>query len=226
MLVRSRNPVGGADHILPLGDLFDASERVWSDDGIFEERSRAEAIRIAGRDQHRLPRANLAHGLARHPERRPGRNIREKTFEIGIADRRLSLRFQRVSDRRHDVSVASRGVAEAGAVAEPALRIAKFGEPSGETVKDANRSDRLAHLLTIGADVLNGRAADAARDPAQTFDARQIALDASAYKLVPIFACPGDADDPVALIAPGHAFERHMDDQPRKTFRSEERRGG
>src|SRR5262245_23033785 len=63
-----RNRFGGADQILPLGDLFDASERFGCDDGIFEKRPRATAIGIAGRDQHRLSRANLAHGLTRHPE--------------------------------------------------------------------------------------------------------------------------------------------------------------
>src|SRR5262245_40742443 len=218
-----RNRFGGADQVLPPGDIFDGSERVGRDDGIFEKRSRASAIGIPGRDQHRLSRANLAHGLTRHPERRPGRNIREKTFEIGIADRRLSVRSQRVSDHRYDVSVASLGVEDAGAITETALLVAQFGEPSGETVKDANGSDRLAHLLPVSADILNGRAADTARNPAQTFDARQIALDTLANKLVPILAGHGNNDDPVAFVAPSHAFERHMNDQPRKTFVGDQR---
>src|SRR5262245_55000807 len=218
-----RDRFGRADQVLPPGDFLDCSERVGCDDGIFEERSRAAAIGIAWRDQRRLSRANLAHGLTRHPERRTGRHIREKTFEIGIADRRLSVRSQRVSDRRHDVSAASLGVEDAGAVAEPALLVAQFGEPSGETVKYANGSDRLAHLLPVCADILNGRSADGARDPAQTFDARQIALNALAYKLVRILAGPGGADDPVAFVAPGNSFERHMNDQPWKTFVGDQR---
>src|SRR5262249_25558578 len=53
--------------------------------------------------------------------------------------------------------------------------------------------------------------------------ARQIALDALAYKLVPILAGPGNNDDPVAFLAPSHAFERHMNDQPRKTFVGDQR---
>src|SRR5262245_12616873 len=133
------------------------------------------------------------------------------------------MRPQRVSDRRHDVSAASLGVEDAGAVAEPALLVAQFGEPSGETVKYANGSDRLAHLLPVSADVLNGRAADAAWNPTQTFDARQIALDAPADKLVPILAGHGDNNDPLAFVAPSHAFERHMNDQPRKTFVGDQR---
>src|SRR5262249_40719298 len=207
-----------ADQVLPSGDRFNARERFGNNDGVFEERSRAAAIGIIGRDQHRFARADCPHRFARQPERRFCRNIREEALEIGIANRRFSARFQRISDGRYDVTVTGRGVENAGAVAELALGVAQFGKPSGEAIKDANRNDRLAHLLPVSADVLNRRAADAARNPAQTFDTCKTALDALSNNLVPILAGLGRNDDLIAFAAPRHAFERHVNDQTGEAF--------
>src|SRR5262249_24549530 len=148
---------------------------------------------------------------------------REEVLEVGIANRRLRVGFQRVSDSRHDITVTGRVVENAGAVAEPALGVAQFDKTSGEAIKDPNRNNRLAHLLPVSADVLNRRAADTARKPAQTFDAGQIALDALSDKLVPILAGLRRNDDLIALLAPRQAFERQMNDQTGEAFIGDQR---
>src|SRR5262245_50577313 len=197
-----------ADQVLLSDDSFNAGESFGCDDRIFEERPRAAAVGIIGHDQHRLARADSPHRFARFAERWFGRSIREEVLEVGIANGRLRVGFQRVSDSRHDITVTGRVVENAGAVAEPALGVAQFDKTSGEAIKDSDRNNRLAHLLTVSADVLNRRAADTARNPAQTFDAGQTALDALADKLVPILSGLRRNDDIIALPAPRQAFER------------------
>src|SRR5262245_44156847 len=133
------------------------------------------------------------------------------------------MRFQRVSDGRYDITVTSLGVENARSVAELALGIAQFDKTSDEAIKSANGNYRLVHLLPVSADVLNGRAADTARNPAQTFDAGQIALDALANELVPVLAGLGRKDDLIAFVAPRDAFERHVNDQTGEAFVGDQR---
>src|SRR5262249_29246682 len=133
-----RDSVVSADQVLHSGDYLNASERFSGDDRVFEERSRAAAIGIIRCDQHRLPRADCPHRFAHFTERRFCRNIREEALEVGIADRRLSVRFQRVSDSRYDITVTSGGVENTGAIAELTFGIAQFGKLSGEAIKNTN----------------------------------------------------------------------------------------
>src|SRR5262249_40380308 len=55
-------------------------------------------------------------------------------------------------------------------------------------IEDLDRVHTLAELLTISTDVLNRAGADPSRDPRQTLDTGQPALDAIHHQLVPGFA--------------------------------------
>src|SRR5580700_784434 len=96
------------------------------DHGVLKERTRTQAIRISGYNQHPFQSSDMAHGLARLGQIRRSLSAREVPLQVGIADARLAPGGERVADPQNDETATFAGVENAGAIAEAACFAAKF----------------------------------------------------------------------------------------------------
>ena len=108
--------------------------------------------------------------------------------ELGIADRRRALRCLQGEAHREHQPASGLALERARAVGEGAVGRGERAHGAVGAVEHAHGADRLGHLLAIGADVLDRRRADRARDPGQALDAGQAAGHAVGHERVPRLA--------------------------------------
>src|SRR5439155_6206268 len=97
---------------------------------------------------------------------------RQVTLDVGVAHGGRAAGPEPVGDGQHDPALRLDAPEAAVAVAEAALRGGERAELAALRVEDAHRRHRVAHLLTVGPDVLDGRRADEAGDAAQALEPR------------------------------------------------------
>src|SRR5436853_4587796 len=104
---------------------------------------------------------------------------------------------------------------------EAALAICKSAfrlrQPHGLLLQAVHRVDPLddgSDLLPVRADVLHRRAADAAWNSGQTFDAGEVPADRERDEAVPRLAGASNDDRVVATIACLHAADLHLQHEP------------
>ena len=113
------------------------------------------------------------------------RSTPERARQLAVAHRRgLVARASTNVHGEHD-ALAGRALERARAVAEPALRGRQLRHLAGAAVEHAHRGDRLGDLLAVGADVLDRRGADRARDAGQALDADQAVGDGAGHERRP-----------------------------------------
>ena len=110
----------------------------------------------------------------------------ERARQLGVADR-LGVRSPARSRKRHGEHdpAAGRALERARAVGEAALGGRGSRAPRRRAVVRAHGDDRLGDLLPVGADVLDRRRADRARDARQALDARRVPPRRSARRAGP-----------------------------------------
>src|SRR5207244_425074 len=126
------------------------------------------------------------HALADLRERRrrdPAR--REVALDVGVADGGHASGPEPVGHGEHDVAPGVPALERAVAVGEAALGVRPRQEAAVGRVEQAHGDHRLAHVLTVRADVLDWGGADEAGDPAQALEARPAPLDGQADEVVP-----------------------------------------
>ena len=121
-------------------------------------------------------------------------------------------------DRPDDVAVAPLSLEAAGSVAEATLLGAEASPRAGRPVHDVDGDDRVRHLLPVGADVLDGRRAHAARDAAQALDPREALIDREGDQLVPLHARADLEVGLAVLTLDVHAVVRRADHKPLEGF--------
>ena len=121
--------------------------------------------------------------------------------------------MQMEADAGDDVAVGFIGIEEAFAVAEAAVGAGELGEGAGLAVEGADGFDGLCDLLPVGADVLDGRAADLSGDPGEALDACHVEREGVVDEGVPVFA-GGDVEAAIAVVL--DAAQRDVQDEARK----------
>src|SRR5579872_1153839 len=142
-----------------------------AEDGILKKRSGATAIFVAGHDQHGFARAYLAHGSTDLGHGGLARGIGKVFLQVGVLDPRRAARSERIGNPQNDVAPALAGVEDAGAISEAAGGVAKLAELAILEIQDLHVIDGFRNFLPVGADILHGSAAGAARDSAEALDA-------------------------------------------------------
>src|SRR5262249_9283989 len=94
----------------------------------------------------------------------------------------------RVAHTQDNVALALGGIKNTFAIAEFAFWWQQCAHFILRKIKHRNRNDTLGNLLTICPNILYGSSAHAARNSAQTLDARAIERDRVGHKFVPIDA--------------------------------------
>ena len=174
----------------------DVIEGGGGDDGIFEERSGAAAVLLAGNEHHAFAVADLADGVVDVDGcRRVARGdlCGEVAGEVGVGEVGGSSRAEAEDDLGDDVAVALGGVEDAVAIAEAAGRARQCDEGEGFKIEGAHGVDGLGDLLAVGADVLDGGAADGAGDAGEALDAADALLADVVDEVVPVHAS-GDVE--------------------------------
>src|SRR5579872_442109 len=100
---------------------------------------------------------------------------------------RVATRTKGIRYPENDEAAAFARIEDAGAIGESASFATKFANLPLLPVEDFDGLDRLGDFLPVGSDILNGRAADAAGDPAQAFDSGTICCDRVRDEAVPRF---------------------------------------
>ena len=123
---------------------------------------------------------------------RPGRApVGEVALQVGVGKIGAGGEIETENDGGDDVAIAVRGVEDAAAIREPALLAGEGNEGIGcgvfkaFEIESANGGNGAGDLLSVGSDVLDGRAADQARDSSQTFDSADSLLADLEDKSVP-----------------------------------------
>ena len=181
-------PVGDGGGIDAKGGGDVIEGRGW-DNGIFEERSGAAAVLLAGNEQHAFAVADLANGVVDIGGR--GRvacgDLRgEVTDKVGVGEVRRGVLVEAEGDLGDDVAVTVGRVEDAVAIAEAAVRVGQGDEGEGFEIEGTHGVDGLGDLLTVGADVLYGGAADGAGDAGEALDAADALLADVLDELVPV----------------------------------------
>src|SRR6185436_2178911 len=109
----------------------------------------------------------------------------EPAGELGVADRGRAVRALELERHREDDPAARGALERARAVGEPARLGPEVRNGVARAVEDADRADRLGHLLAVGADVLDGRRPDRPRDAREALHARQAVRDGARDERVP-----------------------------------------
>jgi len=129
-----------------------------------------------GSNHHRFGPPQRQHGVAHLPHRgRPGRRgRRQRLLELAVADRGHATRAQLEGHADHDPAIGL-ALEDAVAVAEPTLVGCQLAGDQRRAIQDLDRADHLRHLLTVGADVLDGRRAGESGNSRKAFDPGQSA---------------------------------------------------
>src|SRR6185369_3922394 len=95
----------------------------------------------------------------------------ERTFDLLVSYGGRATWYESVRDSHDDESPRVDELESALTVSEPALLVREVDGSARIDLDGADAHDRLAYLLTVGADVLYRRRADEPRDPRKTLDA-------------------------------------------------------
>lgn len=194
------------------GDLVQDS---CGNDGVLEEGAYAAAVGLAFDDQHALGVADLADGVVDVNGFRLGISSGEVALQVSVCELWGGRAIEAEGYLADDVAIAVSGVEDAAAVGEAALLVGEGDEGESFEVEDADVGDRVGDLLAVGADVLDGRAADAAGNAGEAFDAADSLLTDVEDKVVPLGARSGGN---VKVAAGGVGLRRggnrYMDDEP------------
>ena len=149
------------------------------------------AVGAALSGKHSFLFANGTHGVVDLAERGllASLDLRgEVAFDVGIAQGGFSAGVELVGDGGDDVAAARVRVEETATVAEVAGLVVEIDELFRFEIVGANLDDRLGDLLAVGADVLDGSAADIAGDSCETLDSGVSAIDGVEHEVVPVLA--------------------------------------
>ena len=180
----------------PVGDLVfgeverggEGGEGLRGDDGVFEEGAGGAAVGFAGDEEHAFGVADAADGVVDVEGCGWGGGGGEVVAEVGVGEVGSGGGVEAEGDGGDDVAVAVGGVEDAAAVGEVAVGGREGDEGEGFAVEGADVGDGLGDLLTVGADVLDGRAADEAGDAGEALDAGEVCLADGEGEGVPVGA--------------------------------------
>src|SRR5579862_6229870 len=127
-------------------------------------------------------------------------------LQIGICEVWGAAGCERIGDAEDDEASALSRVEDAGAVGESAGFGAEFADLGVVKVEDFDGLDRVGDFLPIRADVLHRRAANAAGNAAQAFDAGASGSDCLGDNPVPGFAGAGIEQD-FSFVLAGALFD-------------------
>src|SRR5581483_4246133 len=142
-----------------------------------------------GVEHHPLPLADRDHGLA-NPLQIADRDraLIEIPLQLRIADGRVAAGAESVRNREHDVSPLLDILEQTRAISEAALLVRQLGDRLRRAIPHLHARDRLAHILSIRADVLNGSCAREARNAGEALDAGETATHGVRDGVIPRFA--------------------------------------
>src|SRR5690606_37976874 len=133
-------------------DLDHPSEGRRVDHGVGEEAPGASTVRIRGVEHHALLLPERVHRSAYLRERRAGP---ARGRELAVANRWRAALFELEGDGEHD-EAPGLALEAALAVAELALLAAEHAATALDAIEDLDRDEAVAHLLAVGAHVLDG----------------------------------------------------------------------
>jgi hypothetical protein len=139
-------------------------------------------------------------------------------LDVGVAHGGAGAPSQAIRHREHDPAAGRPALEAAVAIAEPAVGGVEDDHPVVRRVERAHDDDRLAHLLPVGAHVLDGRRAHESGDPAEALEPRPPTLHAQADDVVPRLAGGNRQLHGVAGFAGRHAAQGHLDDETVHAF--------
>ena len=123
-------------------------------------------------------------------------------FQVCILDARFTAWSQGIGHAQDDEASALTGIEDARSVVEPACLGAKFPNLAVSKIQCEHGSDRLRDLLAVGAHILYGGSAHAARNAAETFHARTISGDGTSHEPVPFLGGEVAAGDGTCVLFP------------------------
>jgi hypothetical protein len=175
----------------------DFDEDGFRDDGIFEEGTGAAAVVFALYDKHPFTMTNFSHSVVNLDGRRAltckvARKIRVSQFGFCRC-------IEAKGHSRDDVTITVRGVEDASAVRKSRLFAIEIDKGICCQIEGADIDDGVRHFLTVGTDVLNGRAADGTRDACKTLDTADSLLANLKDERVPVRSGGDDVVDEVAV---------------------------
>src|ERR1700733_9166263 len=128
--------------------------------------------------------------------------ILEVILQVCIRDRCRHVLLEPIGDTADDEAIAIRTLVEAAAaVGKAAFGVIKIDPSARRAIESAHGADGARDLLSIGANVLHGRAADGTGNAAEALDARKIRSNAGADQSVPVLTGSGRENGYVALDA-------------------------
>ncbi len=170
----------------PMGNLTsgnlqagrDLREHGWSNNGIFEEGTRAAAVGFAIDDQHALAMTDGTDGVI--DVKRCWRSFRapigEVALEVGIGEVGPGCRIETEGNGSDDVAIAAGGVEDAPAIGKIALIVREVHKGVRFQIEGADAGNGAGYLLPVGSDVLYRGAADGAGNSGEAFDAADSAF--------------------------------------------------
>src|ERR1700677_3704626 len=104
----------------------------------------------------------MANGLASFCKIRRSFAAHEVPFKIGISNPRAASGRERIGDAENDEAAALAGIEDARAVTETAGFIAEFAHLPVSQIQNLHQCNGLGHFLSVSANILHRRTADAA----------------------------------------------------------------
>jgi hypothetical protein len=171
-------------------------QRRRGEDRVGEERAGAEGVGVGGVQDHALAPAQRQHGLADVAQ---GRRVTDRPGQLDVADRARDAAGVQRERHAQDDERARLALEAAGAIGEVALLGRQVDDLAAAAVQRPDRDDGVAHLLAVGADVLDRRRPDRAGNAREALDPGQALGDRVRDEPVPRLAGRDVQDVAVAL---------------------------
>ena len=189
-----------------IGGSGDGGQLRGGDDGVLEVGAGAAGVGVAGGDEHSLAAADVTDGGGDFEQCGWCGRAGEALLEIGVFEIGLAVWVQLEIDAGDDVAVRLVGVESAGTIAEVAGGFVEGDVGLGFAVEGVDGDDSFGDFLTVGTDVLDGRAADGAGDAGHALYAGEALLNGVLHEVVPGFA-GADGEEILAEVVDSADFD-------------------
>src|SRR5580692_4012755 len=185
------------------------------DNWVFEKRSDAAAILIAGSNQHAFAGPDLSHCISHVCQSWLFGPSREVFLEVRVHEVRLTAMLEHIIHLHNNVSPALRGVEDAGAITKAASFVAQFMQLPIAQVKRKHRLNTIRDLLSVCSDVLDWGRAYCAGDAAEAFQTGDVVGDDDAYEFIPVFSRGGFEHNLIVTVAMINSSDSDLQHQAR-----------
>lgn len=207
-----------------VGDGGNLGQVCGCDHWVLEEGAGGAGIGIAvgsgliGCDEHALAGADLADGVVDGEGRRRDAGA-EVALEVGVANFRGGAGFEAEGETGDEEAIPVVRVEAGGAVGEATVIAGELDEVTGVAIESAEVVQGLSDLLTVGADVLDGRGTGEAGDTGEGLHPDEAALDGGEDEVIPKKAGGGGEENGLPDACVGEAGgEGETKDQAGKAF--------